>query len=135
MQLSLECELIFWSCTAGIAAADVDGEQLEPALVDRRIGLLILGDDHDRRRGHHHARVLVGRRADAPRDHQADMPAVAHGVGVERLVQPLRQLVAAEADVHCDGLRAFEQPVEVAIEKGELAATDAQALPTRRRRA
>ena len=48
MQLSFECELSFGSCTAGIAAADVDGEQLEPALVDRRLRLLIFGNDDDR---------------------------------------------------------------------------------------
>ena len=31
-----------------IAAADMDGEQLEAALVNRRVGLLIFGDDDDR---------------------------------------------------------------------------------------
>ena len=35
MQLSFECELSLGSCTAGIAAADVDGEQGD-ALLDHR---------------------------------------------------------------------------------------------------
>ena len=75
-----------------IAAADVDGEQLEPALVrppDQR--LLILGDDDDGRRRDHDARVLIGRRAHAARDHQPDMDAVVMPIGVERLVEPPRQ--------------------------------------------
>ena len=112
-----------------VAAADVDGEELEPALIDRRVGLLVLGDDDDGGSADHDARILVRRGANAARHHQPDMDALFHAVGVERVVKPLRQLLSRQADVHCDRLGAFEQPVEVAVEEGELAPVDPQALP------
>ena len=77
----------------------------------------------------HDARILVGRRANAARHHQPDVDALVHAVRVERVVKPRRQLVARQADVHGDRLGALEQPVEMAVEEGELAPVDAQALP------
>ena len=57
------------------------------------------------------------------------MDALVHPVGVERVVQPLRQLLARQADIHRDRLGAFEQPVEMAVEEGEAAAVDPKPLP------
>jgi len=55
--------------------------------------------------------------------------ALVHAVGVDRLVQPLRQLLARQADVHRNRLRALEQPIHVPVEECETPLVDAQPLP------
>src|SRR6476646_7642539 len=52
IQLSFECELIFWSCTAGFPPAHVNREELETALVNGRVRLFVFSDDDDRCRCH-----------------------------------------------------------------------------------
>ena len=112
-----------------VAAADMDGEELEPALVHVGRRLLVFGDDDDGGVADDDARVLVRRRAHPASHHQADVHALVHAVGVERLVEPLRQLLARQADVHRDRLRALEQPIEMPVEEGEPPLVDAQPLP------
>ena len=98
MQFSLECELSFWVLHRRVAAADMDGEQLEAALVALPSGgclysgtmTMVAPRDDD-------ARVLVGRRAHAARDHQPDVDALVHAVGVERVVEPLASAPRASA--------------------------------------
>lgn len=53
----------------------------------------------------------------------------AHRVGIDGGVNPLLQLVAADADIHVDGLGALPQPIEMLIEEGDAAGVDAQAFP------
>ena len=57
------------------------------------------------------------------------MDALVHAVGLQRFVKAASQLLAAEAKLHRDRLRALEQPVEMAVEERELPLVDAQALP------
>src|SRR6186997_1415103 len=57
------------------------------------------------------------------------MDSLAHAVGVERVVEPLGQRLARQADSHRDSLRALEEPVEMAVEKLDFALVDAKPLP------
>ena len=89
-----------------VAAPDMDGEQAD-AILDRAWqSLLIFRDDHDRRRGYHHPRVLIRRRADTACHHQANVHAflIGHAVAADRLVEPFDQCVPRDADIHRDRL-------------------------------
>ena len=112
-----------------VAAAHVHGEQLQAALMNVCRRLLVFGNDHDGGLADHHARVLIGRRTDSAGDHQADVDALVHAVGVQCGVETLRQLLPRKADVHRDRLRTLQQAVQVAIEKGEAALVDSKPLP------
>jgi hypothetical protein len=51
-----------------------------------------------------------------------------HTVAAYGLAEGLRDLPARHADVEVYGLRALEEPVEVQVQKGELAGVQAEAL-------
>ena len=119
IQLSFECELIFWSCTAGSPRAHVNREELQTALVNGRVRLFVFSDDDDRCRCHNDPRVLVGRGPNATGDHQTDVGTLFHAVRIERFVQPMRKLLPAEADIHRNRFGAFKQSIEVTVQEAE----------------
>ena len=49
--------------------------------------------------GDHHARVLIGRRAQTARDHKADMHVLLHLIGGERFIKPRAHVVLANPDI------------------------------------
>ena len=52
-----------------------------------------------------------------------------HPVRRKGLVERIGEPVPGEPDIHVDGFRAFEQAVQVPIEKGDAPVMDAQAFP------
>ena len=94
MQLSLQCELSFGSCTAGSPRRTCTVNSLSPRSYTAGIGFLYSGMITIVAGADRHARVLVGRALHAARDHQPHVHAVAHAVRVERRVERARQLLA-----------------------------------------
>ncbi len=129
MQLSLEWELSFWSCSAGPVRRMWTVNSRQAARQHFRPGQLPLGDDDDRRGADGQARILVGRALDAARHHQADVHAVAHGVGLDDVEQARRERLAGQADVDAQHLGAVPQAVEVLVEEGDAPAVEPEALP------
>ncbi len=74
-------------------------------------------------------RVLVDRGLGSARDHQPDVHAVRHGVGVERPLQGRDDFDPAHADVEFDGPGALEQPVQVRLQEQQPAPMQPQAFP------
>ena len=129
MQLSFECELSFWSCSAGPVRRMWTVNRSSPrANISGRgrfhSGMMTMVARADRQ-----ARVLIGRALDAARDHQPDVHAVRHAVGLDDVEQARLQRLAAQADVDAQHLRPVPQPVEMAVEKGDAPVDEAQALP------
>src|SRR5699024_6480886 len=113
----------------GCRAAHVRGEQRDAAGDGRGKRILVLADDHDRRRADRDARVLVWRALDAARDHQAYVDAVGHLVGPQGAVDRRGEGGAVHPDVEHDRPRALVQPVEVLLEEGGVTAADPKPLP------
>src|SRR3954453_534397 len=83
MSLSLLWALSFGSSVSGVARRTcvVNSGMPSRTVAGRgRHGLLLLGDDDDRRRADGHPRVLVRRRLHAPRHHQPHVHPVDHVV-------------------------------------------------------
>ena len=135
MSLSLVWVLSLGSCTSGWPRRTCTVNSVMPSFSVVGQRLLVLGDDHHRRRPDRHARILIGRALDAARDHQPHVHAVAHVVGPERRVDRLDQLIAAEADVERDRLRALVQTVEMLARGRPGGPAQRAGPPTRRRRA
>ncbi len=133
----MRVELLILFGRAG--AADVDSEQIEPLGEHFRPRDFPFGNDDDRRLADCQSRVLIGRALDAARHHQPDMDAILHRVGFDGVKQPrafnsvARQGRCRSADILAP---SPQEPVEMAVEKGEAAACRRpQSLPRRRRRA
>ncbi len=135
MQLSLLWLLSLGSCTSGAPRRTCTVNSANAALERFRFGILVFGNDDDRRRTDRHARILIWRALDAARDHQADMRVFAHAVRGERAIQRARQFVARQADVQCRSpwrLRTAGRGADRETRCGRHARA---ALPRRRRRA
>jgi hypothetical protein len=113
----------------GIAAPYVSREQAHTALDGLRQRLLVLGDDHDRGPGDRHPWVLVRGGLDAARHHEADVHPVVHVIGGEKLVEAPAELGLVEVDLEVQGLHAFEESLEVALEKQHRVSLHPEALP------
>ena len=127
IELGVGVELLVLLGRAG--APHVDGEERKAARQHFRPGQLPLGDDDDRRGADGQARILVGRALHAARHHQADVHAVAHGVGLDDVEQARRERLAGHADVDAQHLGAVPQAVEVPVEEGDAPAVEPEAFP------
>ena len=129
MQLSFEWEFSFWSCSAGPVRRIWTVKRSTPAGEHFRPRPFPFRNDDDGRRADRQTRILIGRALDAAGHHQADMDAVGHAVGLDDIEQPRLEGVAGEADVDPQHLRPVPQTVEMAIEEGDAAIDQPQALP------
>lgn len=75
------------------------------------------------------ARVLIGRALDAARRHQPDVDAVAHAVGLDDVEESPLQGFTRKPEVDAQHFRAVPEPVEMALEEGDAAVDETQALP------
>lgn len=113
----------------GVAPAHVDRVQAQAPLEQFRVWGLVFGDDDDGGAADGHRRVLVGRGLDAPGEHQADVRAGFHAVGVDGLVQPSPKRRGGDRRVEIERFGAFPQALEVAAEKWDDAPVQPQPFP------
>ncbi len=135
MQLSLECELSFWSCSAGPVRRICTVNRLRPRASISGLRQLPFGNDDDRRAADRQARILIGRALDAARHHQADMHALAHAVGLDHVEQPRRERVAGRGRCRCAASSRRPTGGRDACRGRRCARRSAAGPPRRRRRA
>ena len=104
-------------------------EQRDAGVGHRRIGHLVLGDDHHVRPADHVGGVLRRGLLVAPGDHQAQVGAVVHAVALDGGPQCGGDLPPGAADVEVYRGGAGEEPVQVPVEEGELAVVQTDPLP------
>ena len=79
--------------------------------------------------GDHHARVLIGRRAQTARDHKADMHILLHFIGRKRFIKPRAHIVLADPDIKVQRRRAFPETIQMIAQKSNPALMHPQPLP------